>query len=142
MMENATGKTYAELMKERIYEPLNMNDASTDFASIVDHANFAVPHRRNKSIMKLDSAYYSVLPAAGVNASISDMNQWLLAMLGHRPETFPEDLLFQITSKQVILPKNNPWSRSWKGIRSVGYGFGWRIVDYKGLELILSLIHI
>ena len=136
MMEKATGKTYAELMKERIYEPLNMKDASTDFESIIDHPNFALPHRRNKSLKKLDGAYYSVLPAAGVNASVADMNQWLLAMLGHYPDIFPEDLLFQISSKQIILPKNNPWSRSWKGIRSVGYGFGWRIVDYKGLELI------
>ena len=136
MMEKVTGKSYATLMKERIYEPLNMNDASTDHKSIVDHPNFALPHRRNRSVKRLDDAYYSVLPAAGVNASIADMNQWLLAMLGHRPDVFSEDILFQITSKQVILPKNNPWSRSWKGIRSVGYGYGWRIVDYKGLELI------
>jgi len=136
MFKNLTGKDYEELMQHRIYNPLDMEDASTDFASIVNHSNFAMPHRRNKSLMKLDSAYYSVLPAAGVNASIADMNQWLLAMLGHRPDVFSDDILFQITSKRIILPSNNPWSRSWKGIRSVGYGFGWRIVDYKGLELI------
>ena len=136
MFKNLTGLDYEELMKQRIYDPLEMENASTDFATIANHSNFALPHRRNKSLMKLDSAYYSVLPAAGVNASIADMNQWLLGMLGHRPEVFADDLLFQITSKRVILPKNNPWSRSWKGIRSVGYGLGWRIVDYKGLELV------
>jgi len=136
ILEKVTGKSYEDLMQQRIYEPLNMDDASTDFASIDNHPNFALPHRRNKSLMRLDSAYYSVMPAAGVNASISDMNQWLLAMLGHHPSVLSEDLLFQITSKRVILPSNNPWSRSWKGIRSVGYGFGWRIVDYKGLELV------
>lgn len=137
MLETATELTYDSLIKQRIYIPLGMKNASMDFRSLQHHTNLANPHSsRNSYPIKQDDDYFHVLPAAGVNASISDMAIWLNALLGHYPEVLPPRMLRPIFQKNNTLPKNNPWSRSWDGVTSVGYAMGWRTVEYKGQDLI------
>lgn len=137
MLEKESGMTYDSLMKNKIYEPLGMVDASIDFRSLLENDNVAQPHNsRNSFSMKQKDDYFSVLPAAGVNASISDMAIWINALLGHYPEVISKETLAPIYKKNNTLPKNNPWSRSWGNVDSVGYAMGWRTVNYNGQDLI------
>ena len=137
MLEKAAGVPYDSLMKQCIYQPLGMKDASIDFESLVNHPNLAKPHNsRNSRPMKQEDDYFSVLPAAGVNASIADMSIWVNALLGHYPEVLSAETLAPIYKQNNKLPKNNPWSRSWDGVNSVGYAMGWRTIDYKGQPLV------
>ena len=58
--------------------------------------------------------YYRVAPAAGVNASISDMAQWLLAQTGHRPDVLPAPLLATLHAPLVATPgemRGSSWRR-------------------------------
>jgi len=137
MLEKEGGMTYDSLIKKKIYDPLGMSDASTDFQSLLENENIAYPHNsRNSFSMKQENDYFSVLPAAGVNASISDMAIWLNALLGHYPDVISKETLAPIYRQNNKLPKNNPWSRNWDDVNSVGYAMGWRTVDYKGQDLI------
>jgi len=78
-----------------------------------------------------------VPPAAGVNASIHDMSQWLIAQMGHRPDVLPEPLLRQIHTPQVSTPgeiRGSAWRR--ERLRNAWYALGFRIYDYGGHTLV------
>ena len=81
--------------------------------------------------------YYRLAPAAGVNASIHDMAQWLLAQGGHRPDVLPAPLLATLQSPIVGTPaemRGASWRR--ERLNAAGYGLGWRIYDYAGHRLV------
>ncbi|MFK7772675.1 MAG: serine hydrolase domain-containing protein [Saprospiraceae bacterium] len=137
MLEKTTKMTYDSLIKQYIYKPLKMVDASIDYESLMQENNIALPHSsRNSLPMEQQDDYFSVLPAAGVNASIADMAIWVNALLGHHPEVISLKSLKPIYKQNNRLPKNNPWSRNWDGVTSVGYAMGWRTINYKDQKLI------
>jgi beta-lactamase class C len=137
MLEKSTKMTYDSLIKQYIYKPLKMADASIDYESLMQEDNIALPHSSSNSRpMEQQDDYFSVLPAAGVNASISDMAIWVNALLGHHPEVISRESLKPIYKQNNRLPKNNPWFRNWDGVTTVGYAMGWRTINYKGQKLI------
>lgn len=137
MLEKSTKMSYDSLIKQYIYKPLKMENASIDFESLMQEKNIALPHKsRNSFPMEQQDDYFSVLPAAGVNASISDMAIWINALLGHYPEVISKETLKPIFKQNNRLPKSNPWSRNWDGVTTVGYAMGWRTINYKGQKLI------
>jgi beta-lactamase class C len=79
--------------------------------------------------------YYNVLPAAGVNASISDMAQWLLALLGNKPEQLSDTVLTAITTPVIYTPLKWRYTRYWKPFRERYYSLGWRIYNYQGRQI-------
>jgi beta-lactamase class C len=135
-----TGKVYGETLAQRVFKPLGMNDASTGLEGIESSPRWARPHVRGGgswvSLMPKPS-YYQVTPAAGVNASISDMAQWLIAQTGHRPDVLPESLLATLHAPVVDTPGELRGS-SWRGERlnAAGYALGWRVYDYAGHRVV------
>ena len=114
----ATGQFYSEAVARRIFKPLGMNDASYGLEGIEASARWARPHVRGRGgwvSLTPKPNYYRVAPAAGVNASISDMAQWLLAQTGHRPEVLPAPLLATLHAPVVATPseiRGASWRRS------------------------------
>lgn len=136
----ATGTFYADAVQRRLLKPLGMNDASVGLAGIQSSARWAKPHVRGRggwvSTMPKPT-YYEVAPAAGVNASASDMAQWLLAQTGHRPDVLPAPLLATLHRPLVETPGETHGS-AWRRTRvsSAGYGLGWRVYNYSGHEIV------
>ncbi|HSH19246.1 MAG TPA: serine hydrolase domain-containing protein, partial [Draconibacterium sp.] len=89
IVESKTGKNYGEVLKEKIFVPFGMNDASTGFESFESAENKAIPHS-GRTPIKLNDRYYSTAPAAGVNASISDMKNFLLTLLKDSSEAISD----------------------------------------------------
>lgn len=135
-----TGDFYSQEVSRRLLKPLGMNDASLGLDGIESSARWAKPHVRGKggwvSVMP-KSTYYEVAPAAGVNASASDMAQWLLAQTGHRPDVLPAPLLATLHAPLVDTPYQTR-SSSWRRARlsSAGYGLGWRVYEYGGHRVV------
>jgi beta-lactamase class C len=136
----ASGHFYSEEVGRRIFKPLGMNDASYGLEGIEASPRWARPHVRAgggwRSLVPKPS-YYRVAPAAGVNASISDMAQWLLAQGGHRPDVLPAPLLATLHAPLVSTPTETRGS-SWRRERldAAGYAIGWRIYDYAGHRVV------
>jgi beta-lactamase class C len=136
----ATGKFYPDAVAQRIFKPLGMNDASYGLEGIESSARWAKPHVRGRggwvSLIPKPS-YYRVAPAAGVNASISDMAQWLIAQTGHRPDVLPASLLATLHAPVVDTPgelRGSSWRRA--RLNAAGYGIGWRIYDNAGHRVV------
>ncbi|MCP4312860.1 MAG: beta-lactamase family protein [Bacteroidetes bacterium] len=135
----ATGTPYQVLMDEMIFTPLGMQDASVGEVERIPDLNMASPHARGTDgyiVLKPHIGYYNVLPAAGVNASISDMEQWLLALLGHKPSVFPDTICKSLAEPLIYTPLKYRYTRNWKPFRERYYSLGWRIYQYRGRTIV------
>ena len=137
----ATGSFFSETVSRRLFKPLGMDDASYGLDGIESSPSWAHPHVRGRggwvSLTAPKPTYYRVAPAAGVNASISDMAQWLVAHTGHRPDVLPLPLLATLHAPVVNTPSETR-SSSWRRARvdEAGYGIGWRVYEYAGHRVV------
>lgn len=131
---------YASELRRRVFTPLGMRDASVGLDALAASPSWARPHQRDRSGWRAlypKPNYYRVTPAAGVNASISDLAQWLLAQGGHRPDVLPAPLLATLHTPLVQTPEELngiPWRRA--RLLDAGYAIGWRVYDYAGHTVI------
>ena len=140
MVFAVTGDFYTHQVETKIFNPLGMKNATYGFDGLRASNNWARPHVYGKRgwVSETPSEnYYHVPPAAGVNASITDMALWLNAQLGHRPDVLSPALLEKIHSPQVATPSELR-SSGWRHARlsRASYGLGWRVFTYQGRTLI------
>lgn len=131
--EASTETPFDSLMKEKIFNPLGMTNASTDYHSIVSASNFAKPHfatRRGYYVSKVSPTYYNAAAAGGVNASISDMGKWLVAAMGYRPDVLPYEVRKELFNPRTRIRVKNHYLSRLDYPRFGHYGLGWRILDY------------
>ncbi|MCH9692611.1 MAG: beta-lactamase family protein [Gammaproteobacteria bacterium] len=130
VIHKATGATYERQLKKRFFTPLKMTDASLGWDGFMASVNRAAPHvqtGRGWRPVKVERQYYLAAPAAGVNASIADMAQWLKAQMGYYPNILPSAVIADITLERVQT-KQHMRRRIWRDyISHAGYGLGWRI---------------
>jgi beta-lactamase class C len=134
-----TNKSYDRLLKEQLFVPLGMNNASTLRISEYDSLNVAQPHviGSGKYVpVRLKSNYYSASHAAGVNASISDMSKWLKALLGNNPEVMDSVVLNKITTPTIYTPLKRRYTWRWGKVDDRHYSLGWRIYNYYNRDII------
>jgi beta-lactamase class C len=135
----ATGKTYETEMIEKVFTPLGMKTASIDYKSIIDNPNIAKPHKlanRRWVPATITDTYYNVAPAGGVNASGADMAQWMIALLGHRPDVIHRQTLEMMFSPEVLARSKNRNYKKMNRFDKSYYGLGWRILHYPNDTLI------
>jgi beta-lactamase class C len=138
-IKSATGKSYEAWMIENVFQPLGMKDASIDYFSMMTNTNIAKPHMPKKGgwrKVSINNTYYNVAPAGGVNASISDMAQWMVALLGNRQDVIAKETLQTMYTPVIEAPsKNRNYGRMHR-LRDSFYGLGWRILHYPNDTLV------
>lgn len=132
IIENITNSTFKVVLETRLFTPLGMKDASVSYEDFEDEFNKAKPHlyRGNGHYkeISISPTYYNVAAAGGINASISDMEDWLLAMLGHKTEVIPAEVLNVLFTPLVRTSLKEPAFRRITRSAKAFYGLGWRIV--------------
>ncbi|BDS11657.1 serine hydrolase domain-containing protein [Aureispira anguillae] len=134
--KSVTNLSYEALLDSMIFNPLGMEDASSGYGAMMANENKGFPHtfsnRRGWNDVNIRKKWYNVGPAAGVNASISDMALWLKAMLGHRPDVIPKNVLNEIFKPHIPINDDSKYYETWApGLSEAWYGMGWRIFNYK-----------
>jgi beta-lactamase class C len=135
-----TGDFFYHLVDKRIFYPLGMANASYGRAALESSKSWARPHRasaRGWIPFEPSETYYRVAPAAGVNASLRDMEKWLIAQMGGRPDVLPAALLDVLHTPGVATPSElhaTPWRRA--RLTDAHYALGWRVYRYGGETLI------
>ena len=135
-----TGDFYSHLVGKRIFHPLGMTTASYGRDALESSGSWARPHHRvAKGWVSFvpNESYYHVPPAAGVNASIRDMEQWLIAQMGGRPDVLSPALVAQL-HKPLVETAREMRASSWRRgrLNDAQYALGWRIYDYAGETLV------
>lgn len=138
-IKSATGKSYEAWMIEKVFGPLNMKNASIDYFSMMTNTNIAKPHMPRKGgwrKVSINNTYYNVSPAGGVNASISDMAQWMIALLGNREDVIRKETLQTTYTPVIRAPSKNRNYGRMQRLRESFYGLGWRILHYPNDTLV------
>jgi beta-lactamase class C len=132
-IKSATGKSYEAWMIENVFNPLGMKNASIDYFSMMTNKNKAMPHMPKKGgwrKVKINNTYYNVAPAGGVNASIADMAQWMIALLGNRPDVIKPETLEALYKPAIKAPSKNRNYGRMNRVNDSYYGLGWRILHF------------
>lgn len=154
-IEASQNKSYATILQDRVFTPLDMTHASVGIDVYKEQENTAKPHILRKRVktgkkdsqgreikkhiwrtVKVEADYYKVAPAAGINASITDLGKWLIANLGHKPEVLSTSLLTELTTPRIRTQKDLR-RRFWREhLTDAHYGYGWRIYQFQGRPII------
>ncbi len=140
VVQSASGQTYEQTVARRIFRPLGMFDASYGLEGIAASKRWAKPHIANGrgwTAVYPKPTYYRIAPAAGVNASISDMAKWVIAQTGYRGDVLPGSLLATLHAPLIDTPaemQGSQWRR--QRLNAAGYALGWRVYDYAGHRLV------
>ena len=139
VIEKTTGRSYAEVMYEKIFQPLDMRDSSVGYEAFVNNPNHAKPHVKSRGrwrTVDVEPNYYRVAPAAGVNASVLDMGKWLMAQLGANPEVIAPEVVETLTEPRVFTARDKR-RKYWRDVISdAHYGLGWRIYRIGDEEIV------
>lgn len=133
LVERETSMPYQDYVSRQIFQPLDMSRASFGYKEFIEDQNHARPHVWNGKrwvSVKPTPHYYKVPPAAGVNASISDLTSWLLAQLGQNPDVLPEDMLAEMHQGVIKTSRYQAHYPKRKALGDIYYGLGWRVFDY------------
>ncbi len=131
-----TGKSYAQLLAEKIFFPAGMHQASSDFGSINKQQNKTFPHfatgRGDWRADSISPLYYNAIAAGGVNASIADMGEWLKLLLGNKPNIVADSTLERVFRPVVRTDKERRIFPHWLRRDAASYALGWRVLDHDG----------
>lgn len=140
VLESETGKGFDILLNEKIFEPLEMEQASASYDGISKSDNRALPHiyysrSRGYVPIRISKKYYNAVSSGGINASASDMGRWLLLLTGQHPDIISDETLNEIFDPLASI-NNRRFSRHWSGVNQSHYGLGWRVLDNHGQRVV------
>ena len=135
-----TGDFYYHQVEKRIFWPLGMKTATYGREALEASRSWARPHwldRGHWVPFQPKETYYRLAPAAGVNASLDDMEKWLIAQMGGDPRVLSPRLLRVLHTPLVQTPSER-WATPWRRarLRNAQYALAWRVYDYAGHRLI------
>ncbi len=119
------------IYEKRLFGPLGMNDASVTYDAMENGENRATPHilRGYWKPTQITEKYYNAIPAGGVNASISDMAEWLRLLLGNRDDVIADETLDKIFTPIVNTHNKRRYFSRWRDVKDAYYGLGYRVVE-------------
>lgn len=140
VIENISGKTWSQFVKERILTPLEMTRTTTSVKDLKD--NFAAPH--NESSGKLAPIVYdnvdNAAAAAALNSSVKEMANWLRLQLGRGnfqgKQIFSKERSGEMWSQNTINGVNPNPPKNAPNQLFAGYGLGWGLSDYHRKKMI------
>jgi len=139
VIESATRQSYSDLMQEKIFRPLDMKTASVGYGPFMNNPNHASPHVKSKNRWKTVTVkpnYYRVAPAAGINASVTDMGKWLTAQMGGNPTVLDPAVVVTLTRPRVKTARETH-RKYWKDMLSdAHYALGWRVYQLGEHEIV------
>lgn len=140
LVEAKTGKPWAEVMRDTLFQPLGMSGATHGRDALVASSSWAEPHMRTRRgwvTGRVKETYYRVAPASGINASLEDMVIWLKAQMGQNGQVLDDSLLTRLHSPRVKSTREL-YAPRWRRhrISQAHYALGWRIFDYEGRQLV------
>ena len=133
------GKSWEDLSRDVLYEPLGMTSTSSRFADFESRSDKALGHILidGKYLPRYQRDPDRESPAGGVSSSINDLTHWLGMVLangtyGGNQIVSPEALLPAVTPQMVSSPPTQP------AMRAGFYGYGFNITTTSASRVQLS----
>lgn len=128
-----SGSTFEQVLKEKLFDPLQMRNASASYHGILSAGNVAMPHHYTRAGWRstyISDTYYNSLPAGGINCSITDLAFWLRQLNATPSEFWQPENRDEIFKPQIKAIARNRNFRIWQRPRASYYGLGWRVITF------------
>ncbi|QQS48302.1 MAG: serine hydrolase [Acidobacteriota bacterium] len=140
-----SGSSYEDFIRQRIFLPLGMKNASLSVIDAQKSPDHATPHfKRGARIEAMPWRNLdNVGPAGSINASISDLSAWIQLQLGDGTSggkrLISADNLREMHTPQMTIRLEGRWKLFFpENVTSqLNYGLGWFITDYRGQHLVM-----
>lgn len=136
VIEEASGMSWDEFMKEHFFQPIGMVNTTTSVNDISPGSQTATPHLNGKVIYK--GNYDNAGPAASINSNTTDLLKWLNMWL--EDGKVGEHHVISHASIRELWSSHTPLSVSSfdevAGTNFKSYALGWKIYDYSGKKVI------
>lgn len=139
VIKAASGKSWAEYLKEKIFLPLGMNDTKALCPEIATALNKASAHTiEDGAIKKIPYGKIdNIGPAGAISSSANDMSKWVMAQLANGrlndKTVIPSRAISQTWFPHSIMGNGGHMYN--KGHFAL-YGLGWFLEEYSGRKIV------
>jgi len=140
IVKKATGKSWAEQIEAKIFEPIGMRHSLALSEEIVNAQNKTYAHTiiDGTPVQIPYGDIDATAPAGSIASSITDMSAWVKTLLNNgkydRKQVIPLNAInTTIFPRTVMGEGSHPFNRSQFSL----YGMGWDLQDYEGYKLIM-----
>ncbi len=138
----AAGKSWDDLITERIFGPLGMTASSTSIKGFKTTDNTASPHANSGD--KIEPIAWrdvdNIGPAGSINSNAVDMVQWVRLQLGQGSfegkKIFSPAVAREMHMSQMVMRPDGGSALMYPEAHFLNYGLGWFLSDYKGRKLV------
>jgi CubicO group peptidase (beta-lactamase class C family) len=140
-IELQSGKPWAEFVREKILQPLEMNHTVYSIADMLKQPDYGVPFTEKRDSMELYKIPYyedtQGLAAAGaIISNIEDMSHWLIALMNNGKyadkQILPPKVIQATLEPAIALPNTAGETRGWWEVLNRAYGMGRWTASYRG----------
>jgi beta-lactamase class C len=137
LVENIMRQPYERAVKQMLFNPIGMTQASVSMQGLTSSKSWARPHDAGRRTLELNDNYYRVPAAGGVNSNIKEMSLWMIAQMGEMPDVLSPQVLNTIHAPLVKTPGERRRLRKFlERLGEADYGYGWRSYDYSGHRIV------
>ena len=138
----ASGKSWDDLVREKIFTPLGMTRTTTTIRALPAMQDVSMPHElRNDTVYVIPWRNMDNLgPAGSMNSSANDLAQWLRMQLhdgvyaGKR--VMSDSVVEEMHTPQTVIRMSDESRKLYDDTHFMAYGLGWSLRDYHGRLLI------
>lgn len=142
LIGKVTGTPWERFVKERIFDPLGMNETRVDVAEVDLRGNVASPHVEIDDTLTLigHHSFTNSRPAGSIYSSPSDVMKWLRFQLGdgihEGRRILSSSALRETHAPQTVIARIAPWTYLFPEAHSLSYGLGWFVWNYRGRTIV------
>lgn len=133
-----SGSSFAQQLKTRILDPLQMLNTTTDSNFIKTYSHKSSLYSQiNNQIIETKAKYEGPRGYGGMYSTVSDLSLWMQMLLDsgryEKRQIIPYKAIEQAFNSYSIIGKQSAANRK-KYLKT--YGLGWEIIQYEGVEII------
>jgi len=138
VVEKLSGKSWEENIKEKILQPLGMNETDLSINDMIRTQDFSLGYGviRDAFIHKEDYFVIDAMgPAGSINSNVLDMANWVTTWINggkfNGKQILPAKYVNEAISSQMVMGAGLPAKQS-PDVLFATYGFGWMLDVYRG----------
>ena len=141
LIELQSGKTWEEFVRERIFQPLDMNASVYSVAEMLKQDDHGVPFTEKRDTTELYKIPYyedtaGVAPCGAIISNIQMMSHWLIALMNEgkygNKQVLPPNVLKATLEPAIALPNTLAETRGFWELFNSTYGMGRSTTSYRG----------
>lgn len=147
VIESVTGRTWDDVIRERIFVPVGMTASSTTYKALLS-GNVATPHAPLDGVIRpiAPMNFDNNAPAGSINSNVEELARWAIVQLdggsleslkpGSKERLFSAASGRQMWSAQTILTVNDP-PPGLEALKTnfAAYGLGWGLSEFRGYKV-------